>query len=297
MSVWSKDREYGLLAMAAEQLAKEAAAKLSKDQSKGAGRGVQAMMSDPVDNYRDALIEVPKLINDAPSRELAGMDIIRLLANREKTLTNSQSTAPGMEFHHLTHNNALYDATKYFPLSTHALIHDGYQQAGFKAGVAPEAGVVISRYGHRLAPNSAHRNPETGGNYTQYFGTQPVDIDPNIVLKDEEAFAQEYLRTFIDQKAMPMYKYGMEIYDKEAPLRQFLDSVAGGPVESFKSPAVYKNAIREAGIEDSDTMRIARNIHGIQAIRPTGKTTINTSSWRQNQRPGGLNAVDTVSGW
>ena len=52
MSVWSKDREYGLLAMAAEQLAKEAAAKLSKEQSKGAGRGVQAMMSDPVDNYR-----------------------------------------------------------------------------------------------------------------------------------------------------------------------------------------------------------------------------------------------------
>ena len=32
----------------------------------------------------------------------------------EKRLTNRQSTGPGMEFHHLTHNAALFDATKYF---------------------------------------------------------------------------------------------------------------------------------------------------------------------------------------
>ena len=36
------------------------------------------------------------------------------------------------------------------------------RRRGYKAGASPDAGVVLSRYGHRLGPNSAHINPETG---------------------------------------------------------------------------------------------------------------------------------------
>ena len=192
MSVWNQDKNYGLLAVAAEDVARDAATKMPLDQTKRAGRAIQGLMAEPTDAYREQLEQVPKIIRDRPSSELAGLDIIRLLANREANLTNRQSTGPAMEFHHLTHNNALFDATKSLPLSTHALIHAGYENAGYKAGASPNAGVVLSRYGHRLAPNSAHINPETGGNYTMYYGTQPLDIDPRIVLSNEEEFAQQY---------------------------------------------------------------------------------------------------------
>ena len=287
MSVWSDDEVYAKLAIAAEALAKNTAQKLPLDQTKRAGRAIQALMAEPTDAYRQQLEQVPKLRRDAPNDESAGLDIIRLLANKEANLTNKQSTGPAMEFHHLTHNAALYDATKYLPQSTLAMFHDGYQKQGFGAGASPDAGVVLSRYGHRLAPNSAHVNPETGGNYTMYYGTQPLDIDPSIVSKDEQAFAKAYLESFIDQKAKPMYKAGIAAYNREGPLRDFLDSVAGGPVESFKSPAVYKQRILDAGITESDVDRISKELHGKELIqKPVGRTTINTPSWRKVRRPG-----------
>ena len=294
MSVWGEDREYGLLAVAAEDVARDAAQRLPLEQTKRAGRAIQGLMAEPTPAYREQLEQVPKLIRDAATSEQAGLDVIRLVANREALLTNRQSTGPAMEFHHLTHNAGLFDATKALPLSTHAMIHDGYQREGFSAGASPEAGVVLSRYGHRLAPNSAHVNPETGGNYTMYYGTQPLDIDPSIVLKNEEQFAQEYLKQFIDQKALPMYKAGVAAYNREEPLRQFLDSCAGGPVESFKSPALYKKAVLEAGVTEEDVDRIARKLHGEEAIVPTGRTSINTASWRNVRRPGAKDAISAV---
>ena len=293
MFAWN-DELYGLLAVAAEDAAKDAALKMPKDQTKRAGRAIQGLMAEPTDAYREQLEQVPKILRDSASSELAGLDIIRLLANREALLTNRQSTGPAMEFHHLTHNNALFDATKALPLSTHALIHDGLADNGYKAGASPDAGVVLSRYGHRLGPNSAHVNPETGGNYTMYYGTQPLELEPRAYLNDEEAFAQEYLQAFIEQKVKPMYKAGMAAHKREAPLRQFLDSVAGGAVESFKNPAAYKRAVLDAGITEDDIDRISIELHGGDLIIPTGKTEINTKSFRNVRRPGAKDAISAV---
>ena len=293
MSAW-KDETYGLLAVAAEEVAKEAAVNMPKDQTKRAGRALQGLMAESTDAYRPELQQVPKIIRDAPNQQIAGLDVIRLIANKEALLTNRQSTGPAMEFHHLTHNNALYDATKALPLSTHALMHEGYEDSGYKAGASPDAGVVLSRYGHRLGPNSAHINPETGGNYTMYYGTQPLELDTKAFLNNEEKFAQEYLKAFIEQKAMPMYKAGMAAYRREAPLRDFLDSVAGGSVESFKSPALYKKAVLAAGITEEDIDRISKELHGGEAIVPVGKTSINTASFRKIRRPGAKDAISQV---
>ena len=293
MSAWN-DELYGLLAVAAEDAAKDAAIKMPKEQTKRAGRALQGLMAEPTDAYREQLEQVPKILRDRPSSELAGLDIIRLIANKEGLLTNRQSTGPAMEFHHLMHNTALYDATKALPLSTHSLIHQGLADSGYKAGASPDAGVVLSRYGHRLGPNSAHMNPETGGNYTMYYGTQPLELEPKAFLNDEEAFAQEYLQAFIEQKAKPMYEAGMAAYEREAPLRQFLDSVAGGPVESFRNPAAYKKAVLDAGITEDDIDRISIELHGGDLIVPTGKTEINTKSFRNVRRPGAKDAISAV---
>lgn len=295
MSVWNNDETYGLLAVAAEDVARDAAAKMPLEQTKRAGRAIQGLMAEPTDAYRKQLEQVPKIIRDRPSSELAGLDVIRLLANREANLTNRQSTGPAMEFHHLVHNNALFDATKALPLSTHALIHQGLEDNGFTAGAStPGSGVVLSRYGHRLGPNSAHMNPETGGNYTMYYGTQPLDMEINDFLKNEQEFAQACLEAFIDQKAKPMYLAGLAAAKREAPLRQFLDSAAGGPVESFGSPALYKKAVLDAGITEDDIDRIAMKLHGAEPIEPTGRTSINTKSWRKVRRPNAKTAIAEI---
>ena len=44
-----------------------------------------------------------------------------------------------------------------------------------------------------------------------YYGTQPLELDTKAFLNNEEKFAQEYLKAFIEQKAMPMYKAGMAV--------------------------------------------------------------------------------------
>ena len=293
MNAWN-DREYGLLAVAAEDVVKDAARNLPKEQTKRVGRAIQGLMAEPTDAYRLQLEQVPKLIRDRPTRELAGLDIARLIANKESLLTNSQSTGPAMEFHHLMHNNAVYDATKALPLSTLGMFQQGLAESGYKAGASPDAGVVLSRYGHRLGPKSAHMNPETGGNYTMYYGTQPVELEMSSYLKNEEQFAQDYLQGFIEQKAKPMYLAGMAAYDREEPLRQFLDNVAGGPVESFNSPAQYKKAVLDAGITEKDVDMIAMKLSGADPIEPVGRTQINTKSYRNIRRPGAPEAITSV---
>ena len=46
MSIWGEDREYGLLAVAAEDVARDAAQKL-QEQTKRAGRAIQGLMAEP----------------------------------------------------------------------------------------------------------------------------------------------------------------------------------------------------------------------------------------------------------
>ena len=112
--------------------------------------------------------------------------------------------------------------------------------------------------------------------------------------KNEEQFAQDYLQAFIDQKAKPMYLAGMAAYEREAPLRQFLDSAAGGPIESFSSPAQYKKAVLDAGITEKDVDMIAMKLSGTQQIEPVGRTQINTKSYRNIRRPGAQDAITAV---
>ena len=292
MSIW-KDQDYLDLAIAAEDIVRDTAYEYDGlANTKSAGRALQALMADSEGNYRNILERIPQIMRDNDAK-IGGLQLSNALQARERYLTGSLSTGPGMEFHHWIPNAAVHDATKYMPGRGHALFHEALSKAGLAPGSNPQSGVSLSAWGHRLGPNNAHINPETGGTYAGYYGTRPIDMSRGLIRKEGDAFVRGVAQQFIDQKALPSMRMALDVYNREAPLRAMFEQIVGTEDE-FKSVALQKKALKEMGVTEEQVMDLAKQIHGSEKPVQRGKSIIYTPSWRKVRRPGAKESVRRV---
>ena len=293
MSIW-KDQDYLDLAIAAEDIVRDAAFEYEGlANTKDAGRALQAMMADSEGNYGNILERVPQILRNN-DRRTAALEISNALQNRERYLTQSLSTGPGMEFHHWIPNAAVHDATKYMPGRGHALFHEALSKAGLAPGTNPQSGVSLSAWGHRLGPNNAHINPETGGTFAGYYGTRPIDMPKSLIMKEGDAFVRGVAQQFIDQKALPSMRMALDVYKRDLPVRQLFEALVG-PEEDFKSARLQKKALKELGVTEDQVMDLAKLAHGSEPPVQRGKSTIYTPSWRRVRRPEAQLSIDRIT--
>jgi hypothetical protein len=286
--------EYADLVVAAEDYIKQAnSSGLSLIDKEKHGRGLLGVLADPYQNYSKVLEQVPKIIKDEPSLQGAVM-LANKLTGRERYLTKDLSTAPGMEFHHTQSNLAVADTGKYLPGSALRDLHAGMQDRKIYTGANEDSGKVITAWGHRLGANSAHRDIYTQGSNPKYWGTVPLNIPMSAFTLEGPEFVEALVDTYAKQKGQQQERMALDVYEKEAPIREFLESIA--PSSSFKSNALRKQALIEAGVTSDMVTALAKKEHGSRSASENKikgrKSSIQTENIWNISRP---NAADSRS--
>lgn len=285
MSFAWNDPDYVDLAVAAELLVRQGAHENSGlTATNSTGRAVQAMIADSHDNYKGVLEKLPQIMRDN-SPEMGRLILTNKLINREKGLTNSASIGPGMEFHHWVPNSAVHNETKYLRPDALAFAHNELRRNVIYPGTNDFSGVNLSRWGHREGLGNAHINPETGGTWTNYWGTFPTPLSAKTIRSDGDEFIKASIQDFIKHKAHPSIRMALEVYDREAPIRQMFEELVG-PAIDFESPRQHKNALKQAGVTDEMVQKLAQERAGTRKPVGTHKGKILTPSWKGIMRPG-----------
>ena len=284
MSGWSP--EYANLAVAVEALIKEAAASGLGINKEVHGRGLQGLLADPKENYLSVLSTAPQVIHDQ-GRLVGAVNLANALANRESYLTKSLSTAPGMEFHHEQANAAVVDSSKTLPMGALLDFHTGLGERGIHTGANPDSGKVITAWGHRLGAKSAHVDPYTKGSNPKYWSTVPLNLPTKAFTGSKEQFVEAVVNAYAQQKGKQQQKLAMDVWLKEAPIREQLEALA--PTANYKSNALRKRALLQQGITPEVVMELAKTVHGSQSASESRikgrRSPIHTTSFWNIARP------------
>ena len=290
--LWNK--EYADLVVAVEDYIKQANSSgvdfINKEKH---GRGLLGVLADPRQNYIKVLEQAPKIMRDQPSLQGAVM-LADKLSNRERYLTKDLSTSPGMEFHHTQSNVAIANTGKYLPASALIDLHAGMRNSEIFTGANEDAGKVITAWGHRLGANSAHRDIYTQGSNPKYWGTIPLNMPMSAFLLEGPKFVEAIVNNYAKQKGKQQERMALEVYNKEAPIREFLESIA--PSSAFKSNALRKQALIKAGVTPEIVEELAKQQHGSRSASENKikgrKSSIQTENIWNINRP---NAADSRS--
>ena len=290
---WSP--EYANLAVAVESLIKEAAVSGLGINREVHGRGLQGLLADPKENYSKVLASAPQVIRDQ-GRLVGAVNLANALANRESYLTKSLSTAPGMEFHHEQANAAVVDSSKTLPLEALLDFHTGLGERGIHTGANFDSGKVITAWGHRLGAKSAHVDPYTKGSNPKYWSTVPLNLPTKAFLGNSHQYVEAVVDAYVKQKGKQQQKLAMDVWLKEAPIREQLEILA--PSANYKSNSLRKKALLEQGITADVIMDLAKTVHGSTSAsesRITGRRSpIHTTSFWNIGRPDANLAVQKM---
>lgn len=246
-------------------------------------RALHALAAESSDLYANILNQIPQILIDNP-KEIAALEIAKKLINKESSTTRGLSFGPGIEFHHWMPNNSISDAMKY--LSTEGMrdFHLGLRDNALHPGTHPYSGVPLSKYGHREGPNSAHRDPITGRNFSKYWGVKPLELPMPAFGKSGPGYVEEVVKAYVTQKADPSIRLAIEVFDREKPLRDKLSKIIG--MDVLLNPAQSKQALRDARVTEEDVTRLAMATNDAVKSNSTERTTMDTKNiWNVRQRP------------
>ena len=251
-------------------------------QTGATSRALHALAAESTDLYTGILNQLPQIIMDNP-KEIAALEIANKLIGKEGRTTRGLSFGPGIEFHHWMPNNSVGDAIKY--LSTEGMrdFHMGLRDSGLHPGTHKYSGLPLSSYGHRTGPNSAHRDPDTGRNFSKYWGAKPLELPMSAFGKSGPEYVDEIVKAYVTQKADPSIRMAIEVFDREKPLRDTLSDMIG--MDVLSDPAQSKRALKDAGVTEEDVLRIAMSTNDAVKTDSTQRTSIDTKNiWDTPQR-------------